>query len=147
MTRLNVSIGQLPIKNPLIAGSAEHLIEAENLRRAFEIKKGAELAACNELARGVILTLANPAGVHFVPACARVILSKIENDAPAVGFIHPGDPAYASYMQMLESVTSDYALFADGRTRGPLPTASAKSIKVSKSRKRNGGDAVLHAES
>jgi dihydroorotate dehydrogenase (NAD+) catalytic subunit len=53
MTRLNVSIGRLHIKNPLIAGSAEHLIEAENVRRALRSGVGAVVVkSTNETDRG-----------------------------------------------------------------------------------------------
>jgi dihydroorotate dehydrogenase (NAD+) catalytic subunit len=41
MTRLNVSIGRTALKNPLIAGSAEHLIDAEGVRRALRAGVGA----------------------------------------------------------------------------------------------------------
>jgi hypothetical protein len=38
MTRItSVTIGSLRLKNPLIAGAAEHLIEEEGVRAALEI--------------------------------------------------------------------------------------------------------------
>ena len=41
MTRLNVSVGRTALKNPLIAGSAEHLIDADGVRRALRAGVGA----------------------------------------------------------------------------------------------------------
>lgn len=41
MTRLNVTVGRTMLKNPLIAGSAEHLIEAGGVRRALRAGVGA----------------------------------------------------------------------------------------------------------
>ena len=41
MTRLNVTIGRTALKNPLIAGSAEHLIEADGVRAALRAGAGA----------------------------------------------------------------------------------------------------------
>lgn len=41
MTRLNVTVGRTALKNPLIAGSAEHLIEADGVRRALRAGVGA----------------------------------------------------------------------------------------------------------
>jgi dihydroorotate dehydrogenase (NAD+) catalytic subunit len=41
MTRLNVTVGRTPLKNPLIAGSAEHLIDADGVRRALRAGVGA----------------------------------------------------------------------------------------------------------
>ena len=39
--RLNTTIGRVALKNPLIAGSAEHLIEADGVRRALKAGAGA----------------------------------------------------------------------------------------------------------
>lgn len=41
MTSLSVTFGRVTLKNPLIAGSAEHLIEADGVRRAFAAGVGA----------------------------------------------------------------------------------------------------------
>lgn len=41
MTRLSTTLGQVTLKNPLIAGSAEHLIEADGIRRALKAGVGA----------------------------------------------------------------------------------------------------------
>jgi dihydroorotate dehydrogenase (NAD+) catalytic subunit len=39
--KLRTNIGRVTLKNPLIAGSAEHLIEADGVRRAFKAGAGA----------------------------------------------------------------------------------------------------------
>lgn len=53
MTRLGVTVGRTALKNPLIAGSAEHMIEAEGVRRALRAGVGAVVAkSINEMERG-----------------------------------------------------------------------------------------------
>jgi dihydroorotate dehydrogenase (NAD+) catalytic subunit len=53
MARLNVSIGGTTLKNPLIAGSAEHLIDADGVRRALRAGVGAVVVkSINETERG-----------------------------------------------------------------------------------------------
>lgn len=53
MTRLNVTVGRTTLKNPLIAGSAEHLIEAGGVRHALRAGVGAVVVkSTNESERG-----------------------------------------------------------------------------------------------
>jgi dihydroorotate dehydrogenase (NAD+) catalytic subunit len=53
MSKLEVSVGRTPLKNPLIAGSAEHLIEADGVRRALRAGVGAVVVkSTNESERG-----------------------------------------------------------------------------------------------
>src|ERR1700722_2472283 len=53
MGKLEVSVGKTVLKNPLIAGSAEHLIEADGVRRAVRAGAGAVgLKSVNESGRG-----------------------------------------------------------------------------------------------
>ena len=53
MARSNVTVGRTALKNPLIAGSAEHLIEADGVRRALRAGAGAVVVkSTNELERG-----------------------------------------------------------------------------------------------
>ena len=40
MTALTTTLGKITLKNPLIAGSAEHLIEADGVRRALKAGVG-----------------------------------------------------------------------------------------------------------
>lgn len=53
MARLAVSVGRTALKNPLIAGSAEHMIEAGGVRRALAAGVGAVVVkSINEMERG-----------------------------------------------------------------------------------------------
>jgi dihydroorotate dehydrogenase (NAD+) catalytic subunit len=53
MARLNVTIGRTALKNPVIAGSAEHLIEAGGVRGALRAGVGAVVVkSINETERG-----------------------------------------------------------------------------------------------
>ena len=53
MSRLNVIVGRTVLKNTLIAGSAEHLIEADGVRRALRAGVGAVVVkSINESERG-----------------------------------------------------------------------------------------------
>ncbi|MFA6265816.1 MAG: tRNA-dihydrouridine synthase [Pseudolabrys sp.] len=53
MARLEVTVGKTAFKNPLIAGSAEHLIEADGVRRALRAGVGAVVVkSINESERG-----------------------------------------------------------------------------------------------
>src|ERR1700736_3552728 len=50
---MEVEIGRIRLKNPLIAGSAEHLIEADGVRRALRAGIGAVVVkSTNESERG-----------------------------------------------------------------------------------------------
>jgi dihydroorotate dehydrogenase (NAD+) catalytic subunit len=53
MPRLNVMIGRTGLKNPVVAGSAEHLIDADGVRRALRAGAGAVVVkSINETERG-----------------------------------------------------------------------------------------------
>jgi len=53
MAHLNVTVGRTSLKNPLIAGSAEHMIEADGVRRALRAGVGAVVVkSINEMERG-----------------------------------------------------------------------------------------------
>ena len=53
MTRMNVSVGKTALKNPLIAGSAEHHIEGDGVRGALRAGVGAVVVkSTNESERG-----------------------------------------------------------------------------------------------
>jgi hypothetical protein len=73
-----------------------------------------------ESARGLIMTLSNPGGTHFTPASAPVVLRRIADKIPQLGFIRPDVPAYNSYRQELETVTPAFGLFATTFTEGRL---------------------------
>ena len=65
-------------------------------------------------ARGLIMTLSNPAGMNFTPACAPVVLKRIEveDKIPRLGFIRSDAPDYESYRRELETVEPAFGFFA-----------------------------------
>jgi hypothetical protein len=75
----------------------------------------------NEPARGLITTLSNPGGAHFTPASAPIVLKRVIDQAPQLGFIWPGAPDYEAYRQELESVMPAFGFFA----AAPRPSAAA----------------------
>lgn len=53
MTRLGVTVGRTALKNPVIAGSAEHMIDADGVRRTLRAGAGAVVVkSINEMERG-----------------------------------------------------------------------------------------------
>jgi hypothetical protein len=78
--------------------------------------------------RGLIMTLSNPGGVQFTPVSAPVVLKRLAQTRPQLGFIKPNSPDYVFYQQELEAVTPDYGFFAiasgssaRGKPRAPEP--------------------------
>jgi hypothetical protein len=70
-------------------------------------------------ARGLIMTLSNPAGMNFTPACAPIVLKRVTEDIPRLGFVRPDDPDYEFYRQELDFVVPKFALLATAP--GPEP--------------------------
>jgi hypothetical protein len=64
------------------------------------------------VARGLILTLSNPAGVHFIPATAPVVLRRLNETIPQMGFVHKESPDYTMYLGQLSGVAPEFATFA-----------------------------------
>jgi len=62
--------------------------------------------------RGLILTLANPDGMHFTPAAAPIVLRRIVDEMPKLGFIQSDDPDYELYREELELVAPAFGQFA-----------------------------------
>ena len=48
-----------------------------------------------EPARGLIMTLSNPGGAHFTPASAPIVLRRVVDETPKLGYIRLGTPACA----------------------------------------------------
>jgi hypothetical protein len=66
------------------------------------------------VARGLIMTLSNPAGMNFTPACAPIVLKRVtDNIIPQLGFIGAKDRDYELYRQELDSVVPTFALLAN----------------------------------
>ncbi|MDD1535867.1 hypothetical protein DCM78_18440 [Bradyrhizobium sp. WBOS04] len=66
----------------------------------------------SEPARGLITTLSNPGGAQFTPASAPIVLRRVVDHIPRLGFIRPGSPDYESYRQELEMVVPAFGVFA-----------------------------------
>ncbi len=66
----------------------------------------------NEPARGLIITLSNPGGAHFTPASAPIVLRRLVDQTPQLGFIRPGAPDYEAYRGELERVMPAFGFFA-----------------------------------
>jgi hypothetical protein len=65
-----------------------------------------------EPARGLIMTLSNPSGMHFTPASAPIVLRRVPGEIPQLGFIRPGSPNYNSYRRELETVMPAFGLLS-----------------------------------
>jgi len=76
-----------------------------------------------ESARGLILTLSNPGGMHFTPASAPVVLSRVTDKLPQLGFVRSDAPDYESYRRELEMVAPAFGFFA----AAARPTAFAEA--------------------
>ena len=82
--------------------------------------------ALGESARGLIMTLSNPSGMHFTPASAPIVLKRVADKIPQLGFIQAGAPDYEAYRQELETVTPAFGFFASS-PRSRLVTTSEEA--------------------
>jgi hypothetical protein len=57
-----------------------------------------------------LLTLSNPRGMHFTPACTPVVIKRLGEQVPHLGFVHPGAPDYEFYKGLLVDVVPNYGL-------------------------------------
>jgi hypothetical protein len=53
-------------------------------------------------------------GTHFLPAAAPVVLRRLEEAVPQLGFVHRGAPDYDIYLMQLTSVAPHFATFVNG---------------------------------
>ena len=74
-------------------------------------------------ARGLIMTLSNPSGMQFTPASAPIVLKRVADTIPALGFVRPDTPDYESYRRELEAVAPAFGFFA----AAPRPAAGAQA--------------------
>lgn len=82
-----------------------------------------------EPARGLILTLSTPGGVHFTPATAPIVLKRVINETPQIGFIRPDAPGYDAYRRELETVMPAFGFFASAS--GPASESETAPAKPS----------------
>jgi hypothetical protein len=62
------------------------------------------------LAQGLILTLSNPRGMHFTPASTPVVMRRLGEEIPNLGFVHPGAADYDLYKAQLLNVLPNYGV-------------------------------------
>jgi hypothetical protein len=65
------------------------------------------------LARGIIMTLSNPGGTHYIPTAAPIALRRVGEIMPQLGFMHRNTPDYDLYVAQLRSVPPHFGIFAD----------------------------------
>ena len=65
-----------------------------------------------EPARGLVMTLSNPTGMHFTPASAPIVLRRVPGEIPQLGFIRPDSPDYNAYRRELETVMPAFGLLS-----------------------------------
>ncbi|MCA1458778.1 hypothetical protein I6F35_37405 [Bradyrhizobium sp. BRP22] len=88
----------------------------------------------NEPARGLITRLSNPGGAHFTPASAPIVLRRVVDQAPQLGFIQPGSPDYEAYRRELDMVMPAFGFFAappqPNSSTGPLPIDPSQNVPL-----------------
>jgi hypothetical protein len=81
-----------------------------------------------ELARGLILTLSNPGGANFTPASAPIVLKRLVDETPQLGFIRSDSPDYEGYRHELEKVAPVFGLFAPAPALGPSTEVTPSKV-------------------
>ncbi|WP_051334247.1 hypothetical protein [Bradyrhizobium sp. Ai1a-2] len=89
----------------------------------------------NEPARGLVTTLSNPAGARFTPASAPIVLRRVADQTPQLGFIQPGAPDYEAYRRELEMVIPAFGFFATSPPPNsgiePPPVGTTQEVRLS----------------
>jgi hypothetical protein len=83
-----------------------------------------------ESARGLIMTLSNPSGMQFTPASAPIVLRRVTDRIPQLGFLRPGAPDYDYYRRELEAVAPEFGFFASA----PQPPSAADTRPAEEAR-------------
>jgi hypothetical protein len=86
-------------------------------------------------ARGLIMTLSNPSGIQFTPASAPIVLRRLADQKPRLGFIRPDAPEFESYRAELAAVAPAFGFFAGAPQTAP-------SARCKTHRGRRGGATV-----
>jgi hypothetical protein len=88
----------------------------------------------NEPARGLIVTLSNPGGAHFTPASAPIVLRRVVDQTPQLGYIRLGAPDYEAYRRELETVMPAFGFFAAAprliSDTEPPPVGSPQDVRL-----------------
>jgi uncharacterized protein YneF (UPF0154 family) len=91
--------------------------------------------AQGESARGLIMTLSNPTRMQLTPASAPILLRRLTENKPRLGFIRPDAPDYESYRRELAVVAPAFGFFA-GAPRSATgadtrPTTASEEARLS----------------
>jgi hypothetical protein len=81
-------------------------------------------------ARGLIMTLSNPSGMQFTPASAPIVLKRVADTIPALGFIRPDAPEYESYRRELDAVAPAFGFFATAPRPAAGPEAKPAAVEA-----------------
>jgi hypothetical protein len=81
------------------------------------------------LARGLMMTLANPDGTHFIPASAPVVLRRVGETMPQLGFVHRNAPDYDLYLMQLRSIAPHFGMFTDAFVASDGKSATVDGVK------------------
>jgi hypothetical protein len=76
------------------------------------------------------MTLSNPGGMNFTPASAPIVLRRVTDKIPQLGFIRSGAPDYEFYRQELETVAPAFGFF----TTAPRPASGAEARPAEEAR-------------
>ena len=76
------------------------------------------------------MTLSNPGGMHFTPVSAPIVLRRIVDKVPQLGFIRPDAADYESYRQELESVAPAFGFFATAPRPAAGPEAKPAAVEA-----------------
>lgn len=83
------------------------------------------------IARGIILTLSTPRGAHFTPVAAPVVLRRLGEETPTLGFVRPDMPDYNLYYVQLISVVPDLETSYFGPlTRRAVPARVGQRARI-----------------
>lgn len=76
-------------------------------------------------ARGLILTLSNPGGMHFTPSSAPIVLKRATHETPQLGYVRSDAPDYDAYRRELEQAMRGFGCFAAPPPPVPDPALAA----------------------
>jgi hypothetical protein len=65
------------------------------------------------LARGMIMTLSNPGGTHLIPTAAPIVLRRLGETVPQLGFVHRDNADFDLYLSQLGGVAPNFGSFAE----------------------------------
>jgi hypothetical protein len=61
---------------------------------------------------GLMLTLSNPRGMQFTPASVPIVIRRVGERTPQLGYVHPGAADYEDYAAQLRNVLPNYGVLS-----------------------------------